>query len=227
MSINSVVYTGLMWQEKLGAPRPSEWFRDLYEMARTAKRWLLTDKRVGSAPRFRNRPIVVPVPSASVPQATAPVSHTLFDASCRGTHPSVWICFVCRKLGHIARNCPDKRSKSEAKERSQPNSSNLSSTQIAEVSPVVGNASTAQLECFLAHRRVRDESEGLDTSLSHVNVVTVYSPKGVPAIGPTMYLFITVKGVAVDAVVVTALKSTIIYRSFLRLVGQSLHNHAG
>ena len=78
-----------------------------------------------------------------------------------------------------------------------------------------------QLESLLAQRRLSDESEGLETSVADVNVVMVISPDGVAAIGPTMYLPITVEGVAVDAVIDTASQSTIISRSFLRCIGQS------
>ena len=73
-------------------------------------------------------------------------------------------------------------------------------------------------------RRLSEESEGLETSVADVNVVTVISPDGVAAIGPTMYLPTTVEGVAVDAVIDTASQSTIISCSFLHRIGQSLHS---
>ena len=63
----------------------------------------------------------------------------------------------------------------------------------------------------------------MEANATNVSVVTVRSPDGVTAVGPTMYLPVTVEGVAVDAIVDTASQSTIISRGFLHLIGQSLH----
>ena len=223
-------YSALLpkWQKKLGAPRTTERFHDLYERARTVERHeaqflesVATRQEGRGAPRSRNRP--PSVPASSVPEVEARTSQNPSDGSRRVPHPSVKTCFVCRQPGHLARNCPAKRNSAESPGRSTPNTANPSSVRVVEAAPVESSLTISQLESLLAQKRLREESVGLEANATNVSVVTVRSPDGVAAVGPTMYLPVTVEGVAVDAIVDTASQSTVISRGFLHLIGQSLH----
>lgn len=133
-------------------------------------------------------------------------------------------CFICKSTNHLARNCPEKKHRHEARGRTRPNQSSQSTVSVVEASSAAEALTTQQLEDLLSQRRVQEESALMEGTSADVNVVaTVKAAKEVVAIGPTMHLPITVQGVLVDGVVDTASQSTIISRNFLHVIGQCLH----
>ena len=116
-------------------------------------------------------------------------------------------CWVCKK---IKRNCPKR---AEAPGRS--NTSNV------EASPGVStdDLTDEQLEQVLADRRLRPEQALLSGSAT--NTVCTEST-GVPAVGPTLLLDVSIEGLPVKAMVDTGAQSTIISRSTLHAIGLHL-----
>ena len=196
-------------------------FRDLYERARTAERHekqfkaSAASRQETSTPRPRNRSNPVKTVESEVSVSQRPNPN-------RGVRPTNRPCFSCKQPGHFARNCPDKKQSSEARGRTLPGPPSQSAVRAVEAASVVSSLTTQQLEELLAERRLQEESKGLEDNTASVSVVTVETSEEVAAIGPTMLLPVTVEGVGVEAVIDTASQSTIISRSFLHLIGQSL-----
>ena len=244
-------YSALLpkWQKKLGAPRPSEKFNDLYERARTIERH---DKQfqVSAAGRSEKKEGQSELPSklatgakpAVVTRLTGSGTSTSRESPGRPTGsgastsrespgsanrsgvPLRRTCFICKSTNHLARNCPEKRHRNEARGRTRPNQGNQANVSVVEASSTAKALTTQQLEDLLAERRVQEESALLESTSADVNVVVamVGTTKEVLAIGPTMHLPVTVEGVSIEGVVDTASQSTIISRSFLHVIGQSL-----
>ena len=219
-------YSALLphWQKKLGAPRTTERFHDLYERARTVEQHeaqyqkSIANRQEGrGVPRSRNRPPTVPV--SHVPEVEVQPSQNPSDGSRRFP---VRTCFICKRSGHLARNWPTEKNNVEAPGRTPPTTTNPSAVRVVEAAPVESSLTIPQLESLLAQKKLREESVGLEVKVSDVSVVTVRASAGVAAVGPTMYLPVTVEGVSVDAIVDTASQSTIISRGFFHLIGQSL-----
>ena len=181
-------YTALLpkWQKKLGAPRPTEKFNDLYERARTLERH---DKQFqASAASRTEKTESSPKPSSkppSVDKATeSNASGSQKSSSDAGTGQSaqrpVRICYLCRRPGHLARNCHNKKRFAEARGRSQAGQGSQSKVSVVEASSVVEGLTTQQLEDMLADRRLQEEeSELLKASSSGVNVI-ISSPPPFP-----------------------------------------------
>ena len=211
-------YSALLpkWQKKLGAPRPSEKFHDLYERARTVERHdqqfqasaVGRSEKKDGQPEQSSKPAMV-TKSAGSGASTSEESPSSASGGSRSTRRS---CFICKSINHLARNCPEKKHRHEARGRTRPNQSSQSTVSVVEASSAAEALTTQQLEDLLAERRVQEESVLLESTSAGVNVVvaTVEAAKEVMAVGPTMHLPITVEGVSVDGVVDTASQSTII-----------------
>ncbi len=80
-----------------------------------------------------------------------------------------------------------------------------------------------QLEQVLAQCRLRHEQQGLDESTTHssTNLVrSAHQENG--AVGPTLFVDLSVEGVSVRAMVDTEAQSTIISQSVLHEIGRQL-----
>jgi hypothetical protein len=229
-------YSALLpkWQKKFGAPKPSEKFNDLYERARTIERHDQQfqvsaagrpEKKEGqSVPPTKPDAGAKPAPVSKPVESSTPASKEPTGGANKSTVPPKRACFICRSTNHIARNCPEKRHRHEARGRTQPNQGSQATVSVVEASLAAEALTTQQLEDMLAERRVQEESALLESTSTDVNVVVavVGTTKEAMAIGPTMHLPVTVEGVAVEGVVDTASQSTIISRNFLHVIGQCL-----
>ena len=111
-------------------------------------------------------------------------------------------CWGCPEAGHIKRNCPKK---AEA-----PGRSKVANTAAVEASPTakVDDLTEEQLEQMLADRRLLHEQ-----SLLHGTTTTnaVHAEEdGLPAVGPTLLLDVSIEGLLVKATIDTGAQSTII-----------------
>ena len=123
-------------------------------------------------------------------------------------------CRLCKELGHIRQNCPQKL---EA-----PGHSKVSQTSAVEAR---GHATRPEdltedeLEKLLAERRLAHEQTLLASAdSSHTNTVQA-SRNCAQAVGSTLMLDISIDGVSVTAMVDTGAQSTIISRSTLHTIG--------
>ena len=193
------------WQKKLGAPKPSEKFNDLYERARTIERH---DRQfqvsAAGRPEEKEGQSETPIkPGAGAKLATvtkptessASTSRESPGSVSKSTLPPKRMCFICKSTSHLARNCPEKRHRNEARGRTRPNQGNQATVSVVEASSAAESLTTQQLEDLLAERRVQEESALLESTSADVNVVVtmVGTTKEVKAIGPTMYLPVTVE----------------------------------
>ena len=156
-------YSALLpkWQKKLGAPHPSEKFNDLYERVRTVERH---DKQfqVSAASRpeksdGQSEQPSKPVPVNKLADSSASTGQESPSSANRGVRHPRRSCFNCRKPGHLARNCPDKKHQAEARGCTRPNQGSQSTVSVVEASSAVESLTTQQLEDLLAERRVQEE----------------------------------------------------------------------
>ena len=135
-------YSALLpkWQKKLGAPRPSEKFHDLYERARTVERHdqQFQASAVGRSEKKDGQPEQPSKPATVTKSADSGAStseESPSSATCsRGSKPTRRSCFICKSTNHLAWNCPEKKHRHEARGRTRPNQSSQSTVSVVEAS---------------------------------------------------------------------------------------------
>ena len=225
------------WQRKLGAPKPSETFHELYDRARMLEQHerqyaesaaartdgqLKRNEKQGlqkysvrAKPQqcIRDRP--GPTQGFGRPAATT-------DASRGQTAGDSRACYRCGGRGHLARQCPKQAPRSEAPGRSGSNPT--SRTAVLEAVPPLCNPedlSEAELQDLLARCRLRREQQLMNNDSAETLIVTA-SDSQAGAVGPTLLLDVQIEGVPIEALVDTGSQSTIISRTTLHAIARHL-----
>ena len=217
------------WQRKLGAPKPSGTFQELYDCARTLEQH---EKQYNAASvtvhgERKNEKLIQPQQNkllAKPPQnkelsATSPSTKQKDDSESRPERsPSVpgrynlrGYCHKCGNKGHLARNCRNTQSKQEAPGRAAPgDGSKAASVKTVESIPAEDEFTEAQLEDMLAKCRLRNEQKELGNAYANTCTITTESRESSQVVGPTL------------AVVDCGSPATIVSRSMLHEIARSL-----
>ena len=226
------------WQRKLGAPKTTETFEELYARARMLERH---DQQYGAnrgeskQPKHTSSRGGELQVSPDVQNEPSLKGQTVKASGGRSTgrHGGRRGCFHCGELSHIQRNCP--QLKPEAVGRSGrvsnlsvrdtgggveeagnvPVSNVLEPTQSSDVE----ERSLQQLEQWLATMRLNVEQSKLQKS----KVGTVVADS-VDAVGPVVLLDVQIEGYPVKAVVDTGAQSTIISRDLLQRIAKYMRD---
>ena len=213
------------WQRKLGAPKATETFDDLYARARALERHdQQFNVRTGN-----NKP------QASFPQKSAShkegkqmggneqrPEHHINRGPRRGSgqsYPKGGKCWHCNGYGHIERNCPKRGTESPGR-----------TAKISTVAtPGIPEMTIRQLEEVLASKRLAAEQNKLSADIGTVtgvtsgtNQVSNSSVDATDAIGPILYLEVSIEGHPVKALVDTGAQSTILSQSMLHEIARHM-----
>ena len=221
------------WQRKLGAPKATETFDELFARARTLERH---EQQFASA-RGENRQREQPAkntgnsPSRQRSQPGQSDGGTSTQKNSQKSVPGQPArnsgrnrgCFNCGDLNHLRRDCPN--NKPEASRRSGVGDlstqcggqGNKSLTGEMPENCTPEEESVRQLEQLLATMRLNMEK----SKLQKANVGTVVADQ-VSSVGPVIYLDVEVEGYPVRAVVDTGAQSTIISRDQLHQIAKSM-----
>ena len=230
------------WQRKLGAPKITESFNELYDRACTLERQerqisanaaargetkVSAGKPHNKQSNYSNRQptkqskveTMMPAGSNKSHRQKTPVHFQTQQQQQTGSDQQKRGCWICGKLTHLARNC--KESHLEASGRSGRASRTAHLT--AAPQPVnVEDLTEEQLEKLLNQRRLSKEKDLLTQStVSSVNTITAKPMVG-DAVGPTLYCDLKIEGVATEAMVDTGSQSTIISRALLHRIAKNL-----
>ena len=129
---------------------------------------------------------------------------------------------VRQEVCHIFQNCPH----SVEEPGRQLNASVTSSTNtVGSIQPVVPDEVTdEQPEQILMRRRLTHEQEKLSKSSTHSSTNSIESDNSSnKAVGPAMFVDVSIDGVTVHAMVDTGAQSTIISRTVLHQIGVQRH----
>ena len=227
------------WQRKIGAPKPSETFQELYDRARVLERheqqYVESAASRGDVLRKSTSRGREGNQKGSVPPKTVPRREEK-EVPRISQEP---VCFHCKQLGHYKSDCPQRGRQPEAPGRSnRPKSSQTSRPSSGgsqgtgpsrnaplETKPVetqLNSLTIEQLEVMLAEKRLSQESNRLPEDRATMSTVTVSKEECPKAVGPTVYVQVEVSGVSVEAMLDTGAQSTIISRELLHKVVRHL-----
>ena len=183
------------WQRKLGAPKPSETFQELYDRARTLEQH---EKQYSAASvtihgeKKNDRPAQAKQSRPAKPpqdkeQSASGQSAKPKDDSEPGSERSPsssgglnLCCDKCGRKCHLARHCRSNRPKQEASGRSD-------NSKVATVKALEADDSftEAQLEEMLARCTLRNEREQVESACANTCTVMAESNETNKAVGPT------------------------------------------
>ena len=241
------------WQRKLGAPKPTESFKELYDRARIMeqheKQYAAAAAARGETKHLHHGGRYKPSNNSTGDYYPKNVGTTEEDKENHGKNTTrERICYTCKQTGHISRYCPQQGRHQEAAGRNQSitsrnqRTSGLSYTDFSTSVRGQGSATTSrnaavhstlvaledlsehQLEELLAKRRLQNEQTLLTDSFGHMNVISASENSHSKAVGATVCLPITIEGVAVEALVDTGSQSTVISRSMLHKIARHVRS---
>ena len=218
------------WQRKIGAPKPSETFQELYDRARVLERheqqYIESAASRGETPR-RN---VSRGSNSSSKGSVPPKAGTRREEKETPKTPLEPVCFHCKLPGHYKSDCPQRGRQTEApgrsnkpkpsrpshesgqgKSRNAPLETKTSDTPLSDLS-------IEQLEALLAEKRLSKEKGSIPGGGSATRTVIIDKDKRPSTVGPTVYVPVEVGGVSVEAMLDTGAQSTIISRELLHKV---------
>ena len=220
------------WQRKLGAPKTTESFDELYARARTLERHdqqfsvgRNDSKQQRGRSKVPGKTDLVKNPEES-PRRDLPHRNVSRFTGNKG-------CFNCGHLGHIQRNCPDLRADSTGrfqkpnlttrfqKPDSTARSGKVSTLSAAATCESAEELSVQQLEQLLAKKRLGIERTQLGKGTSKIDTVVSDSTD---AVGPVVYLELAIEGYPVKAMVDSGAQSTILSRGLLHQVARHMQS---
>ena len=207
------------WQRKLGAPKADESFQDLFTRARVLEEHerqytLSAETRNANPSKSRSDTGRSQSSKRSSPKSqlaatdNRPVTQKKPEAEPSGRH-----CWLCKKSGHLRRDCPVR---TEAHGRTN---TKTSKTSAVCTFPGASDLSVSQLEELLSQKRLECEKSELaeakdKSTTSAVNA----SEKQARAVGSLLEIRLNIGGLPITAMVDTGAQSTIISRSTLHEV---------
>ena len=208
-------------QRKLGPPKASESFYELYDRARALEeqeKQYAASSVIHQSDNFRRSDHSKMSTGSQPPAGTLPPSTPTTQATGRseeiGSRQLARRCHHCKETGHLRRDCPRRQ---EALGRSSTN------TVTAQQNPArVEDLTEQELERLLAERRLqRERGSVTNPEVSHANTITATAAHA-KAVGSTLEIDVSIEGVSVRCLIDTGAQSTIISRSTLHKVAQLL-----
>ena len=211
----------MKWQRKLGPPKASESFYELYDRARALEeqeKQYDASSVIHQSDNSRRSDYSKMSTGSQPPAGTLPPSTPTTQATGRseeiGSRQLARRCHHCKETGHLRRDCPRRQ---EALGRSSTN------TVTAQQNPArVEDLTEQELERLLAERRLqRERGSVTNPEVSHANTITATAAHA-KAVGSTLEMDVSIEGVSVRCLIDTGAQSTIISRATLRKVAQLL-----
>ena len=209
------------WQRKLGPPKASESFYELYDRARALEeqeKQYAASSVIHQSDNSRRSDQSKMSTGSQPPAGTLPPSTPTTQATVRseeiGSRQLARRCHHCKETGHLRRDCPRRQ---EALGRSSTN------TVTAQQNPAhVEDLTEQELERLLAERRLqRERGSVTNPEVSHANTITATAAHA-KAVGAALETDVSIEGVSVRCLIDTGAQSTIISRATLRKVAQLL-----
>ena len=209
------------WQRKLGPPKASESFYELYDRARALEeqeKQYAASSVIHQSDNSRRSDYSKMSTGSQPPAGTLPPSTPTTQATVRseeiGSRQLARRCHHCKETGHLRRDCPRRQ---EALGRSSTN------TVTAQQNPArVEDLTEQELERLLAERRLqRERGSVTNPEVSHANTITATAAHA-KAVGAALETDVSIEGVSVRCLIDTGAQSTIISRATLRKVAQLL-----
>ena len=203
------------WQRKLGAPKATESFDELYARARTMERH---DQQFnsgrGDSRQLRGKINKPPIRNETVKKVEEQSSKYQPE---RGLtrFPRKKGCFTCGDFGHIQRNCPKWRPEATGR------SGKVSALAATERRESVDELSIQQLEQLLAKKRLKAEQTQLCKGVSKIETI---ASDAANAVGPIVYLDVIIEGHPVKAVVDSGAQSTILSPDLLHQIARHMQS---
>ena len=223
-----------MARRKLGAPKTSETFQELYDRARTQEQHekqytaasvTVHGEKKSEKPAQPKQTRFAKPPHSKEQPGSSPNAKQKDDSepraerspSASGGYSLRAYCHRCGHKGHLARNCRNPRLKHEAPGRNDNSKAAAVKTIEAE-----SEFTEAQLEEMLARCRLRNERDHLGDAYANTCTVTTESQESNPVVGPTLFLDLEIEGVPVEAVMDCGSPATIISRRMLHEIARNL-----
>ena len=130
-------------------------------------------------------------------------------------------CHQCNEVGHFARNCTHSVKTTKSNEAPGRSDNTRSCVATVETSYVADDLTVEQLEELLSRKRLIKEQKGLKENIDTISAVTA-SNMEIGAVGPTLFLDISIEGEKVEAMVDCGSPTTIISHSLLHSIARNM-----